>query len=268
MKAIIFGSDGRIGAAITHFMEGKHALRCLRYEEGMIAGLIDDGPCVIVAAVPWEVAERMVLEVEACVHASHGSDVVVLDCSGFVKSSRANHRHVLSADRGVLGRGLTLFGNAGCIASATIETIKELPSIDASYGIAVVATGGASFVSGDAQKEGCRTGTRWLNHPHVKEIEGLCQLRVNSFVPIVVPQMDQSGILVVLSGRLVPPFDAGTSKNGPVEIGQVSGTSNIVRRMDVTPDGLFTAAIAIDNIQRIAWHAANFLNHLLGQASR
>lgn len=75
--------------------------------------------------------------------------------------------------------------------------------------------------------------------------------------------MSESGILVVISGRLRERVQID-NRIEPICVSEVSGTEKLVRRIDVNDEGLsFTAVVAIDNIVHIAWIASQVLNRLL-----
>lgn len=136
---VLFGSTGRIGKALLNFLAPEHSVSCLHFVPGTLAALLLPAERIVfVLAVPSSVAEQIVLEIEKT-----GKNVMIVDCSGFVKVSRP-HLHAFDVLDSSFATKSTkmMIGNAGCVASAVIETVKQLPVLGP---ISVVATGVCVF---------------------------------------------------------------------------------------------------------------------------
>ncbi len=79
----------------------------------------------------------------------------------------------------------------------------------------------------------------------------------------VIPEMSEHGILVVISGKLTRDLQLKCEESAPVLLSSVSGTSKLVRRVDLEPDLRFTAVVAIDNVERVAWIAKQCIDKIL-----
>jgi hypothetical protein len=222
-----------------------------RAEETDAAALVGADPCAVVLAVPAAAARVLLAKLEAL----EGRDIVVLDCSGVVKQQPGHTYNALPEGREMRLRKV---GNPGCIASAVLDGIRDLP-VDCSVPLAIVATGGSSYAP-EGQTGVMRSGRRWLSHPHVAEIEAHSGCVVASFVPVICYSMQASGLLVVVSGRLSEAHSSDTEE--AIDVQRVVGTTDLVRRLEVGPDLRFTLAVAIDNVARVAWHASQLIRQL------
>lgn len=155
----------------------------------------------------------------------------------------------------------------GCIASASIEGLRRsnlLPRLTSKLNI--VSMGGRSYAA-PGQSGLVRVGRRWLDHPHVAEIERSTSAQVASFVPVIAYPHVETGLLVVLSGTCTSPNKAEGPSTPPktteLDVADVVGTASLKWRLDESPEGGFSLAVAIDNVTFVANLAVEGLRRIL-----
>ncbi len=144
---VLFGATGRIGSSIFRLLENLDGLKLEHFVPGCVESVVDSSDAtnvLFILAVPWNVAQEMVTEIEALERRE--KRIVVLDCSGFVKRSRLHSYALDDSFCMEPNKNLLFVGNAGCIASACIQTLHDLQFVDGTAGISVVATGSVVFV--------------------------------------------------------------------------------------------------------------------------
>lgn len=246
-RVLLFGASGRIGSSILQLVPECEAVGATA--EGVdVAALVGAGPCAVVLAVPAAAARVLLAKLEAL----QGRDVLVLDCSGVAKQREDHLYNTVPAGPEARVR---IVGNPGCIASAVLDGLRELP-VDRAAPLSVVATGDRSYAP-EGQCGEMRSGRRWLSHPHVREIELHSGCRVACFVPVICYAMEATGLLVVVAGRLSEPRPSDPEE--AVDAASVAGTARLARRLEVGPELGFTLTVVIDNVVRVAWHAANLI---------
>ncbi len=248
-RVLLFGAAGRIGGAIAGFVPD-----CIR-----VAGHVEDHDLndlvldfdVLVLAVPADAARALLDRAQQV----ERRGLILLDCSGVAKKLP----HHIYNKAPVSQDALAVVGNPGCIAAAVIGGLRGL-KLNKQSGLSIVANGGRSYAP-EGQDGTMRTGRVWLQHPHVREIESALAMTVNSFVPIVSYTMEASGLLVVISGRLLE--DVPSDETEAVDIRAVVGTERLVKRLEVRGDLRFTMVVCIDNVVHVAWLAATTIQQCL-----
>ncbi len=229
----IHGRGGRLGAEVARLAGA--------------AGLQEhDGASVHLVALPWRVAAE---RIDALPH-----DHTVIDLSGALKVRGAGRYGLLHAGR-LLDGGLPALGdrltNPGCMAGTVVHALLRTGLRGELH---ATITGGSSMAGADGA--GLRTGHRWLDHPHVAEIErALPDVRLASFTPVVAHAHGR-GLVVVVNGRgEVAP------RAGSVDTTEIVGTAEVRLRVD-SADGRVTISAAADNLTLPAHNAVELVRLL------
>lgn len=162
-----------------------------------------------------------------------------------------------------------VYGNPGCIASATIRGLGAAGLLNNAVPqeLSIFSVGGQSHAH-EVGKGAIKLARRLNTHPHVAEIERHFDhnLTVSSFMPTAcdVPY----GLLVAIHGKT--PYSASLDLGQEqLSLSSVLGTDRLAHRLEV-PDTEkvegelvnFSLAVAIDNLRFVTSNAVKLIQHL------
>lgn len=246
-RLFIRGQNGNLGSDLRQAIEHADIEAVETAEEANFVAL----------CVPSHVATE---ELASDVYA----EKTIIDLSGAAKQRKLG-QYGLMKDRQTpwdpfFDSGAQLFGNPGCIASAVIigldqAGLTETPLKD----VSVSSIGGKSHAKNAPDNE-LLYARRWMDHPHVQEIEAAYSglVRIASFMPSVTGDLSD-GLLVNISGATILPNSSDDRKT--LSTKEVLGTNNLAYRLEIV-DGTFSLGVVIDNLRFVTANAVRLIKYL------
>jgi len=285
VKIILFGASGRVGGSIAAQLElaSVEYVKAHRDEDLRdainIASVASREMLLLIFSIPHHAVKERLSELSECLD-QVSSEIVILDCSGYVKQNFEDCFYVLGKTSweqylfSRRGQRVKYIGNPGCMASAVIQAVRASGQSIAGATLSVTCVGGKSYGPPAADDSQLRVARNWISHHHVTEIERFFRednATVVSFIPLICAQLEH-GLMVTISWQAPCTnteltLQAETANamsnvvrtNEELDVATILGTNNLALRVQTVPRTSgseviqsVSIAAAIDNVDYVA----------------